>query len=467
MSALVQARTWFGASTNRRILGAAATVAVVSLVVRAASLAKDLAVAYRFGTGDALDAFLIALLLPSFAINVVANSLNSAFVPIFIELREREGAASADRLFQSVLAVSLLILAVVSLALALSFSWALPYLASNFNTSKLALTQQLFWWLLPIVVLSGMATLWTGVLNAGERFALGAAVPVAIPAVAVIAIVVGGGRLGIEALAGGTVIGYAVTAWAIAAAASRAGWSTTPRWSGLTPGVRRVLGQYGPVLAGACLMSGTGLVDQSMASALSPGSVAALSYGNKTVALLTGLVAMALGTAVLPHFSRLVARAEWGAVRHTLRTWVRLIVMVTIPVTILMAAGSTWIIRFAFERGAFGSRDSEIVALVQAMYVIQIPFYTASILFVRMLTSLQRSSTLFWGAGISLPLNIALNYLFMQRMGVAGIALSTSVMYAVSCAYLGLMLHRALAAVEDEPALRSPQVGVAAILPCQ
>ena len=111
MSALIlHARTWFGASTNRRILGAAATVAFVSLVVRAASLAKDLAVAYRFGTGDALDAFLIALLLPSFAINVVANSLNSAFVPIFIELREREGADSADRLFRSVLAVSLVIL---------------------------------------------------------------------------------------------------------------------------------------------------------------------------------------------------------------------------------------------------------------------------------------------------------------------------------------------------------------------
>src|SRR5438034_8056569 len=65
MTALADARTWFGASTNRRILGAAATVAVLSLVVRAASLGKDLAVAYRFGTGDSLDAFLIALLLPA------------------------------------------------------------------------------------------------------------------------------------------------------------------------------------------------------------------------------------------------------------------------------------------------------------------------------------------------------------------------------------------------------------------
>ncbi len=308
-------------------------------------------------------------------------------------------------------------------------------------------------------------TVWTGVLNAGERFALGAAAPVAIPAVAALALVVGGGRLGIEALAGGTVAGYGIAAWAVAAAASRAGWSITPRWSGLTPDLRRVMEQYAPVFAASCLMGGTALTDQAMASALSPGSVAALSYGNKTVALLTGLVTVSLGTAVLPHFSRLVARSQWGAVRHTLRTWVRLIAIVTIPLTILMIAGSTPFVRFAFERGAFSSHDTRIVALVQALYVIQIPFYTAGILFVRMLSSMQRNRTLFWGTGISLPLNIALNYVFMQRMGVAGIALSTSVMYVVACAYSGFMLHRALTAIEHEAAL--PQIAIAPVLSYQ
>jgi putative peptidoglycan lipid II flippase len=361
--------------------------------------------------------------------------------------------------------VSVGILVLLSVVLALSFPLALPRMASNFSPSKLALTRELFWWLLPMVVLSGMATVWTGVLNASERFALGAAAPLAIPAVAAIALVVGGGRLGIEALAWGTIAGYGIVAWVIAAAASREGWSITPGWSGLSPDLRRVLAQYTPVFAAACLMGGTALTDQAMASALSPGSVAALSYGNKTVALLTGLGTMSLGTAVLPHFSRLVARSEWGAVRHTLRTWVHVIAVVTIPLTVLMVVGSTWIVRFAFERGAFSSHDTRIVALVQTMYVIQIPFYTAGIMFVRMLTSMQRNRTLFWGAGISLPLNVVLNYVFMQRMGVAGIALSTSVMYVVSCAYLGFMLHRALIAVEDEPGL--PQVGTAPVVSYQ
>jgi putative peptidoglycan lipid II flippase len=361
--------------------------------------------------------------------------------------------------------MSLLVLVLVSVVRALSFSSVLPYLASNFSPAKLAMTERLFWWLLPIVCLSGMATLWTGVLNAGERFAFGAAVPIAIPALAVVAIVAGAGRWGVEALAGGTVAGYALAAWLIATAASRAGWGIAPQWRGLTPELRRVLGQYVPALAGACLMGSTALIDQAMASSLPAGSVAALSYGSKTVMLLTGLVTMSLGTAVLPHVSRMAARGQWEAIRHTLRTWLRLIAVVTIPLTIVLFVASTPIVRYAFERGAFTSRDTQVVAFVQAMFVLQVPFYTAGILFVQMLTSMQRSRTLLWGTTISLPLNVLLNYLFMQKLGVAGIALSTSLMYVVSCGYLGLMLHRALASHAGSAS--APQAGVAAGVPCQ
>jgi putative peptidoglycan lipid II flippase len=464
MNTLGSARAWFGASTNRRILGATAIVGVLSLVGRAASVAKDLAVAYRFGTGDDLDAFLIALVLPTFAINVVASSLNSAFVPILIEVRERQGAESANRLFRSVLALNVVVLTAVSVVLALSFPWALPVLASNFSPAKLAITRELFWWLLPVVALSGMATVWTGVLNASERFAIGAVAPFAVPAGAAIGVIVAGGSFGIDALAAGTVGGYVTAAVVTAVAAARAGWSTVPRWSGLTPDLRRVLGQYAPVVAGACLMSSTGLVEQAMASSLPSGSVAALSYGNKLVILLTGLVTMSLGTAVLPHFSRMVARREWDAVRHTLRTWTRLIAGVTVPLALVMIAASTLIVKVAFERGAFSPHDTEVVSVVQAMYLIQVPFYATGILFVRMLTSLQRNRTLLVGTAISLPLNVLLNYLLMRRMGVAGIALSTSVMYVVSCGYLGIMLRRALRTVAGGPESAAEQLGAAPVL---
>ena len=56
---------WFGGSVNRRILGAALTVGGLSVVVKATATAKELMVAYRFGTGDAIDAFQLRFWFPN------------------------------------------------------------------------------------------------------------------------------------------------------------------------------------------------------------------------------------------------------------------------------------------------------------------------------------------------------------------------------------------------------------------
>jgi putative peptidoglycan lipid II flippase len=451
MILLGRLQRWLHRSPNRRILGAAATIGILTVVAKVASLGKDTAIAYTFGTTDAMDAFLIGLVLPTYAINVVASSLNAAFISVLIEHREREGTAAAAQLFESIACLSLVLLAAATVLLAVAGPLVMPLLAKGFAPAKYAQTEHLFFLLLPVVLLSGMTTVYTGVLNAGERFALGALAPAAVPLVTLAVVLAFGRSLGVEALAWGTVIGYLANAIIVARAASKAGFSPMPSWRGWTPELRRVAGQYVPVMAGASLMSSTLLVDQAMASLLAPGSVAALNYGNKTISIATSLGTTALGTAVLPHFSRMVAQNDWKGLRHSVKTWSRLVLAVSVPVTLLLLLGSTTIVRSVFEWGAFTGRDTKTVSFVQAMYLLQLPFYALGILFVRTLTSIQRNHVLLWGNMISFPLNIALDLIFMKWIGAAGIALSTSVVYAVSCCYLGLMLRRSLADAAGAP----------------
>ena len=65
------------------------------------ALFKEVAVADYFGRGDAVDAFLVAYLVPGFLIVLVAGSLNAAFIPTFILVREEKGEVAAQRLFSS------------------------------------------------------------------------------------------------------------------------------------------------------------------------------------------------------------------------------------------------------------------------------------------------------------------------------------------------------------------------------
>lgn len=437
-------RRWLEASPNRRILGAAATVALATFAVKAAALVRDLAVAHRFGTSNEIDAFFTALLLPTFAINVVAGSLSAAFVPVYIERQERHGRDAADRLLHGVLAGALAMLAIVTLALAVTAPWTLPLIGATFGAEKLALTRTLFYALLPAVLLSGVATVYTGVLNARGRFALGAAAPMAVPVLSLGAVVLSAGGGGAAALTIGTVLGYLAAAALLACAVAGGGASIRPRWHGWTPELGQVIAQFLPVASGAVLLSSTTIVDHAMASTLPPGSVSALNYGSKVVTLLTGLGTMALGTAVLPHFARMVAHEDWAGLRETLATWIRVILLVTVPGTIGLIVLSPAVVRVIFERGAFTATDTAHVSALQAMYLLQVPFYALGILFVRTLTALQRNRFLLWGNLISFPLNAVLNLLFMRWLGLPGIALSTSVVYATSCVYLGLSLRSAL-----------------------
>lgn len=438
--------SWQTASTNQRIFIATVVVMLVSLGARLTTAARELIVAGYFGTSEEVDAFLIALLLPMFAVNVFAGSFSTSVMPTYIETRDNSGPAEAQKLFSSVMALGILFLIVTTFILMWLGPILLPLLGTGFTPETIALAQSLFYWLLPILILSGTGHLYATAINAGEKFAGVALVPAITPICASATLVIMMDRWNIHALAIGTVIGTTIELAVLAWMAKQQNILSLPKWSGMTSKLQSIMRQYGTMVAGAFLMSSTVLIDQAMAAMLDPGSLATLNYANKVVAMILGIGAMALGTVVLPHFSRMVAERDWTGIQHTFKTFTKLIIIVCTPITILLFIFSEDITHILFERGAFNAGDTSLVGEVQAFYVIQIPFYVLSILTVRLISSLKANHILMWGAFISLPLNILLNYYFMQWMGISGIALSTTCVYAISFLYLTFMLIRFLSA---------------------
>jgi putative peptidoglycan lipid II flippase len=212
------------------------------------------------------------------------------------------------------------------------------------------------------------------------------------------------------------------------------------------------------MFAGSFLMCSTTVVDQGMAAMLAGGSVAALSYANKTIGLILAICATALSTATLPYFSQMVARQDWAACKHALKRFSWILVAVTVPFTLGLIAISTPLTRVLFQRGSFTGADTALVSKVQAFYAIQIPFYVCGMLFVRFLSAARRNELLMYGSAVSLLLDIGLNFELMKKLGVAGIALSTSLVYVVAFFFLGAFSIKVLsraplsAAVNAAPA---------------
>ena len=432
-------------------MSAAAVVGFFTIFSQIGGFAKELTVAAWFGTGDALDAFLIALLVPTFAVNVLAGSLSASFLPTFIQVYKKQGIAGAQKILSKVVGWFVFFCFILSLLLILLVPFYLPVLCSGFSAEKVELTKLILYFLVPIIFLKGLSSICAGVLNVLENFALAAFLPILGPLAVIVLFLTGASSLGIYALVFGTMVGFGLETLIIGGAVYKQKFSLQPRLMGIDPDMRIIIGQFLPVVAGAVIMGSTEIVDKGMAAAFSPGSVAVLNYGNKINAAALTLATTAIGTAVLPYFSRMVADREWNDIRRTFKFYLSLIFVLGVPAALVISEISETLVQIVFQRGSFTPQDTAAVAPVQALYAFQIPFYVASIVVVRLISSLRANHILMWGAVINLVANIALNVIFINYMGLKGIALSTSCVYFISFLFLFYFGNKLILREENQP----------------
>ena len=432
------------ASVHRAILRASLSVGAAGVIVKLVGMTKEIAVASVYGRTDAMDAFLAAALIPSLLVNLISESMNQALVPTLVRVRELEGRNRAQELLSSAMLCTCLLLGLASLVMGIAAHGFFPLIASHFAPAKLALAIRLFYALLPIVLLTGIATNCTAVLNTLDRFALPALAPVVIS----IAIIAGalwyGERFGIWAMVYATLAGTLFHALIVVGMMHARGYRFRLRWYGASEAAREVAGQYGPVLLSSVVASGGLLVDQSMAAMLPPGSVSALVYANRFVSVVITLLAGAVSTAIVPYLSRMIAHKDWTGCRHTLRTVFVLTALASVPVAVFLIAGARPLVRTALQHGQFGPRDTAVVAVVLAMYAIQIPFYVTSRVYYRFLVAMRRTDLILYCGVLNLGLDIVLNLVLMRRLGVAGIALATSLWTVSTLFYLWFWSKRLL-----------------------
>jgi putative peptidoglycan lipid II flippase len=426
-------------SINRRILNAAVMVGAMNGLVMLVAVLRDLIFAYRFGTGEIVDAFLMGLLVPSMAVQLIGVSLGLAMVPEMIRLRGGNDRAEADALSSSAAIVGLGVLVLVSIILLSFFRPITVLLSAGFDAERTRLTGFFLLGLLPCVVLQGWSAFLSGLLNATDRFAIAAFAPAGRALALCCVLAIDWGAYSAAAVLGAYLVGAVAEAGLITFAAYRAKISVWPRWSGLTPSLRTVLHEFAMVVVGTGILNMAILTDQYLASLAGAGGVAAYGYGGKIITVLTGAAAMPLGVAVLPYFAAQVREGQWAQLRGMLVHWSAIILLLSLPTAALLWFYSVDLVKLVFQRGAFSPEDTRLVASIQMYLALQLPFYLAGILYVRVLISLQRNRLVALVAAVNAITNVSLSLLLLKTLGVEGIAIAASTGYVAATLLSGLL----------------------------
>ena len=441
----VSLRRCFGSvRLDRLALRATALAAGAAVLAKLVGALKEFVVAGVYGRSDAMEAFLAAALLPALLANLIAESMNQALLPTLVRVRLQQGREAAQRLFSSAFFCLCLLLAAATIALAIAAPALAPLVGWSYGPEKQALALRLFYALSPLAALAGVASYCSATLNTLDRYAAPGLFPLAASAAVLVGAPLLAPRMGIWALALATVAGALLHAVLAAALTRRCGYRLWPRWYGADVAAREAIGQYGAVFLSGIAASGGLLADQAMASMLPAGSVAALSYASRIPGVAASLLAGALSASLTPYFSRLAVEGRPGERRAALRSWTLLAAKLSIPAAALLVVGSRWLVRIAYQHGAFQAQDADAVSLVMAMYALQIPFYVCSRVYYRFLLAHRRSDLILACGAVNLGLDVALNLLLMRLMGVAGIALATSLWSVFTLLFFAYWSYRLL-----------------------
>ncbi len=428
--------SWRSGSAVGRVWAASVVLTALGLICKLAAGIREIVTAYWFGTGDALDALVIALTIPTFAAMALGNAAGLALLPTLTRVRERDGEGTANELLRETTFWVLILLVGACVLCLVSGPWLLEAVSPSFAPAKQTLARHLLTILLPMILLRGLISLYSNVLNSQERFAASGLVPVLTPLVSIVLMLALGSTLGIYALALGLTAGCLAESLALGWALHAAGYRLLPRIALPSGELYQVFRQYWPLVIAAMLMSSTTIVDHAMACQLGSGSVATLSYGHKLVLLVISIPTLSVSRAVFPYLSRLAAQQRWRQLSELMHRSQLVVMLTVIPLTIGLFLFSRPLTALVLQHGEFSVESTDSVAWVQSMYALQIPFYTSGMLYVRLISSLGRNYLLTLSTIVSIVLNIVLNYVLMRSMGVAGIALSTSIVYAAAWLFL-------------------------------
>lgn len=411
-----------------RLIRSIVTVGGWTLLSRGAGFARDVMMAAYLGAGPVAEAFLVAFSLPNMFRRFFAEgAFNMAFVPMFA--KKLEGGEDAQGFARDAFNGLAAVLVVFSVIGTLAMPWLVWLMASGFAGDARFDLAVLFGRIsFSYILFISLVALLSGVLNAFGRFTEASFVPVLMNLMFIAAMLMAdraGWDMGLTLAWTVPVTGVAQLAFTWVSA-HRAGFRFHPGLPRLTPDLKRLALIAAPaVLAGGVVQVNL-LVGRQVAS-FTEGAVAWLSYADRLYQLPLGVVAIAVGTVLLPDLSRRLRAGDAEGGRASFNRGTEFALFLTVPAAVALVVMALPLCTVLYQRGAFGPDDAAATALALAIYGAGLPAFVLHKVFQPLYYAREDTRSPFRFAVWSMVVNGVIAVGLLPVIGFSAAALATTI----------------------------------------
>lgn len=462
-----------GTVPTRNVAAKAVVVGGMTLTSRVTGLLRDVIFSHVLGAGVAADTFLLAFRVPNFFRRLCAEgAFSQAFVPVLARYHaeaERSGDTRALGSFVGAVAGNLGVVLVAGTVVGVLGAAAVaPIFMAGFlrDATQFALAVDLTRIVFPYAACISLVALAAGVLNVHNRYAVPAFTPVLLNAALITAALLA------AAFAEGLTASAYYLAWGVLAAGvaqlafqapplARVRMLVAPKPNWSHDGAKEVGRLFVPAALAASASQVNALVGSQIASLLEEGSVAWFYYADRLMELPIGIVAIAIGTVLLPNLARAHEDANDERFNGTLDWGLRVSLVIGIPATAALAVLAYPLVATIYLHGETTERDAErIVAALHAFAVGLVALVLVKVVAPAYFARHDTRTPFRFGVA-SVAVNIVVSLATFRWLGHVGLALAVSVAGIVNA---GLLLGGLLLRGHYRPGRRVGRAVVASIV---
>jgi len=441
---------------DNSILKNTGIMTIATMLSRVTGLLRMWAMAFALGNTLITSAYQVANNVPNAIFDLVAGGLlGTAFLPIYLLQKEKQGRAGSDRFASNILNLTLIVLGVITI---LATVFAGPVIATQTFTqsvdAEVRETAVFFFRIFAVQVLFyGLGGVVAGVLNANRVYGLPALSPmfnsvcVIVSMFAYVPISAVNPQLALVVIAVGTTLGVLVQFAVQIPALMKIDFKWQPvvdlRDPALKEAMRIAIPTFiyiaGVLIAFSC----------RNAFSLQTGDTGAstLFYAWMWYQLPYGVVAVSISTAFLTEMSDAVSRNDFEELRGHVQQGLRSTLFLIIPMAGLMAAMSAPIIQL-FRSGAFQQDDVVFVSSILVVWVLSLPFYAGQMYFYRVFAALRQFMTFALVSCGLVVVQIGLYWLLcsIDLVGLYGVPAADFVYFGLMFATMAIILRKRVGA---------------------
>lgn len=358
---------------SSRLLRESAAGSLGSVVALGAGLLLDLTLAILLGAGSSTDALFVALRIPLGVAVFFPPTAIQVLVPAISRWLGTNDARSTNAHTSAALLATFIIAGGLAVACILIAPSLIRVLAPGMSPDTQELAADLAWVAFLIIPLVAASQVLFAYRHAHRMHGLASALQAVTGLTVVSILLASSGRVSVRLAVWAYVVGAAfqlIAGWLVARAS---GFSFVPGRI-LTPETR-VLGTRSlRPLAASAVQLAIRIVELMAASFMAPGSITILTYANRLISAVGGtLFFKPVMTAFIAPMSRLHAVGNTEALRAVLRNGLRIMLLVSVSLTAVVAVGGAPFVAGLFAAGDFTADQARILGITVTVYAASLP----------------------------------------------------------------------------------------------